>query len=173
MSAPTPPIHTQIEEAYQAHWKLLAQTVYSPEHLQGLMERHLNEILDHLILAAPEFQCFPLFPVKIRIIFDKNRKALVWGFLQIGEDDALEWIKAVRGESFERHFPLERWIQSSLPQVSKQEVLIALSQLVHELQRMGEANRDTLEVLMQAGVHNYFEDHKMVALARLIDSIRV
>jgi|SaaInlStandDraft_4_1057021.scaffolds.fasta_scaffold53687_2 hypothetical protein len=160
-------VHETIEEAFQKHWLVLSRENHHEMFLKPLMERHLNETLDHLVLSSPEFQSFFPFPVKIRALQDSKTGNLVWGFMQIGEDEALEWVKTVRADIFGKHFTPERWLKLSVPRISKNEVLVALLQTTRAIQQEGE---DTLGALLRVGVHNHMEDRKLVALARLIDA---
>ena len=159
-------IHVLLEEAFQKHWKMaLSRAEVQSDHLRGLMDRHLNEVLEHLILGSSEFQGFYPFPVKVRVVL--KDEFLAWGFLQVGDDDALDWIKTARAGSFDHHFPPERWIKSSLPRVSRNEILLALARVTSECRQPGE---DTLGALLRTGVYDHLGDRKIVALARLIDS---
>lgn len=164
------PVHERVEEAFQLHW---VGKAHSEEgSVLELMERNLNEVFLQALTESPDFHTFYPFPVRVRVV--KKDKEFGWGFLGVGEEEAIEWIQRIKGEAFNHNFPRKRWIKYSLPLVSKNEVLAAFSQVIHAFGLREGGRKDTLEILIEAGVFDHLREKDLgtIALSRLLDGMK-
>ena len=159
------PIHETIEEAFLSRW------VGRPSVGEGtrqLMERHLNEILQQVLVENPTLHMFYPFPARVRVVQRELEGEYGWGFIGSGDEDLLEWVYSVQEDAMNAHFPAERWIQSTLPRVSRKDLIAAFARVV-EAFRLPE-DKDTLESLLRADVQEIIGDRELVSIALLLDS---
>jgi hypothetical protein len=167
------PIYQILDEAFQTHW--VGQLHNNLNAAAQLMDRHLNEVFAQSIQECEALHTFWPFPARIKVVQGSTPGEYGWGFIGSGSEEALEWIKQVRPEALALHLPSDRWVQMTLPRMSRKEILGALAQVLHANKLRDQHGEDTIGVLMKAGVFHHLEDQDKgtVALALLIDSVEV
>jgi hypothetical protein len=140
------------------------------EAVAPAIERFLNESLQTLLLQTPNFRHFYPFPVQVRVL-ENSAGSVGWGFLTVGDSDALDWLFQSQPEEMSRHFPSDRWTRTSLPRVLRSELVAALSQIIDSEGLREKYKEDTLGVLLKTGVYRVLADGDLgtVSLARLLD----